>query len=300
MAKTEKKPARKRKTKRWLIACIALFVLGLFGWMFFQANVIHVRRATVRLQDLPQEFDGTTVLYASDLDICGFFDANRMIRVFESMEGLKPDILLLGGDYVSATLMQRLNQNSASLESAQPFFDYLAQFPTTLGKFAICGDNDGGYESLQARISASGVQVLENSCAVIQKNGSAIGIVGVGADTSELSSLAGEFGHSQCIIALAHSPSKLVDIRVTEAGDGGAWADLMLAGHTHGGQVVLFGKPMLTLNAQEKQRLQGWSANSLVTTGIGCEGVNLRFGTSAEVWLITLECADGIRVEFDS
>ena len=299
IAKAAEPPKKKRKWKLKLILFLLILLLVLNGWMFLTADTLHVRRATVRLNDLPDAFDGTTILYASDIDICGLFGTNRMIAAFDSLKALQPDILILGGDYVSPTLLDRLNNQSADLSKAQPFFESLADFPAPLGKFAIPGDNDGTSSDLSAVLSTSGIQVIENQCAVVSKDGSAIGIVGVGTDTAALGSLVSNLQTSQCVIAVAHSPAQFVDIRVTEASGGGKWADLLLAGHTHGGQVVLFGHPMLTLNAQERQRLSGWSEDSLVTTGVGCEGVNLRFGTQAEVWLITLEKAGAVRMNFE-
>ncbi len=305
MAKAKKreepveKPKRKRRWKLRLFLIFIVLILILNGWMLLQASVIHVRRATVRLEDLPDAFDGTTILYASDIDICGIFGANRAISAFESLKALEPDLLILGGDYVSPTLWERLNNQTADLQDAQPFFESLADFPAPLGKFAISGDNDDDPEILNVMLSACGIRLIDNQCAVIQKDASAIGIVGVGADSTSLNDLVSGLSNAQCAIAVAHSPSQFVDIRVNEASDGGAWADLMLAGHTHGGQVVLFGQAMLSLNPQERQYLSGWTENALVTTGFGCEGANLRFGTTSEVWLITLEKADAVRMHFD-
>ena len=77
----------------------------------------------MRLTDLPEAFDGTTFLYASDLDMNGLFGAQRMIRAFEPLKALNPDILLLGGDFVSPSVFDRLNGKSANLDDAQAFFD---------------------------------------------------------------------------------------------------------------------------------------------------------------------------------
>ena len=170
-----------------LIAVAGLLIL--LGWMSFQASVIHVRRATVRLADLPAAFDGTTILYASDLDMNGLFDARRMIRAFEPLKALNPDILLLGGDFVSPSVFDRLNGKSANLDDAQAFFEYLSTFPAQLGKFAISGENDGSSEALAARLSTSDIQVIENQCAAVQKDGAAIGIVGAGTDSAQLSKM---------------------------------------------------------------------------------------------------------------
>ena len=94
------------------------------------------------------------------------------------------------------------------------------------------------------------------------------------------------------MIVTAYSPSLLPILLTSEAGDGGQWSDLTLCGHTHGGQVRLFGRSALELNRQEQRYLSGWSVDNghpiLVTEGVGCEGANLRLGSAPEVWLITL------------
>ena len=78
-----------------------------------------------------------------------------------------------------------------------------------------------------------------------------------------------------------------------EAKDGGAWLDVFLTGSTHGGQVVLFGRPLLEPREGEDRNPYGWLRQSgtmtLTTSGIGCEALNLRLGTTPEVWLITLK-----------
>ena len=302
MAKKAIEQKKKPRWRRWLALILICALLIALGWMHLTASVVHVRRAAVRLRDLPQAFSGTTVLYCSDIDLCGIFDAPRMNRIFDQFKALHPDILLLGGDYVSPTLLERLNRKGAELSRAGDFLQSLGDFPAPLGKFAISGENDGGTDALRAALEGTGVEVIDNSLAIVQKDGAAIGIVGVSGDSAALSAIAGNISADQCAIALAHSPDKIVDIRVCEAAGGGVWADLVLAGHTHGGQIRLFGRSVLSLNAQERQRLAGWYPDALpmlVTTGIGCEGANLRLGTQAEVWLITLERADGtVQMEF--
>ena len=90
------------------------------------------------------------------------------------------------------------------------------------------------------------------------------------------------------IIVLNHQPSDY-------AAEAGSCADLVLSGHTHGGQIRLFGKSILSLSNAERRFLFGWNTQSgipiLTSQGIGCEGINMRLGTEPEVWLITLRSA---------
>ncbi|MBQ9951123.1 MAG: hypothetical protein IJO98_03145 [Clostridia bacterium] len=284
-------PKRRKPGFRAGIAAAALIALGL-GAMHLQAKVVHVRSAEVVIDDLPEAFDGTRVLFASDFDFTSSADARQAERLFRKLQSLRPDILLLGGDYASPSLLERLNGSTGSEETAarKTFFSALEHFDAPMGKFAVSGDEDGPADALELSMFNSGVQLIDGELARIEKDGEAIGVVGVGPQT-RVSDLSRHIAGGRCVIALMHSPSRAVDVRISEAGDGGEWADLLLAGHTHGGQMKIGPVTALDLDANEKRYLSGWftdAAPLLVTQGVGCEGVKLRLGTEAEVWLLTL------------
>lgn len=274
------------------IAAMGLLALGL-GAMHINSRIVHVRYANVRLEDLPASFDGTKILFASDIDLCGLNTASGMDKLFSQLQTLQPDLLLLGGDYASPTLLERLNGRSGAQEdkARREFFEAIADFHAPLGKLAVSGDNDGDANSLNMSMMNSGVSLIDNQLCVISNGTDAIGMVGVGENAAELSGIAGKIREDQCVIALMHRPSQVVDVQIAEAKGGGRWADLALAGHTHGGQLQIAGRSMLSLDETEKRCPGGWYSEGLpllVTQGVGCEGVNLRLGSQAEVWLITL------------
>lgn len=297
MAAREKKiikSPKKRKRIGWRIgaAAAALLMLGV-GGLHLNARTVHVRYAYIKLEDLPVSFDGTKVLFASDFDLNGLITAADMDKLFGRLQTLQPDLLLLGGDYASPSLLERLNGRTGANENKtrRAFFEAIADFHAPLGKLAVSGDNDGCANDLNMAMMNSGVELIDGTVRVISNGADAIGVAGVGEDTGELSSIAGKLKESQCVIALMHSPSRVVDVQIAEASGGGQWADLALAGHTHGGQLQIAGRSILSLDETEKRCLGGWyseGAPLLVTEGVGCEGVNLRLGSQAEVWLITL------------
>ena len=276
------------------VAAVGLLALGL-GALHVNSRIVHVRYANVRLENLPESFDGTKVLFASDFDLCGLNTADGMDRLFAQLQTLQPDLLLLGGDYASPSLLERLNGRSGADENKarRQFFEAIADFHAPLGKLAVSGDNDGDASALNMDMMNSGVSLIDNQLCVISNGTDAIGVVGVGVgeDASALSGIAGKVREDQCVIALMHRPSRVVDVQIAEAKGGGRWADLALAGHTHGGQLQIAGRSMLSLDETEKRCPGGWYSEGLpllVTQGVGCEGVNLRLGSQAEVWLITL------------
>ena len=292
-----KKSKDKKRRYGWIIALAMVVVaVGFVAWMALNAACIHLRRATVTLPDLPPAFEGRTILYVSDIDLGGINSSKRAAAVFDRLQVLMPDILLLGGDYTAPTLMDLLNQsrledyaaNRADLR--RDFFYYIRDFRTTLGKYMLAAPDDLMTGDLTSLAEETGFILLQDKAAELSLGNDRIWLVGLNG--GGLSHLAGQFRKSDCVIAAAYSPSLLPAAMITEASDSGHWVDLALSGHTHGGQIRLFGRSILSLDTVEQQFLSGWSRETgvpiLVTSGMGCEGVNLRLNSQPEVWLITL------------
>ena len=298
---------RRRKTRRTRrgggIALRALLALTLalalaFGAAALNANVVRVRRAEVCLRDLPAAFDGRTILYAADIDLCGLNTAQKSGALFQKLQSLRPDMLILGGDYASASLLEVLNRpeqggrQAHQTKSRTDFFRYISAFDAPLGKFGVAAPEDADQPALAEVMRESGVTPLFNGRAAVTLGGDTLWIVGVSAETANLNSAGNAFSRDDCVVVAAFSPVVLPVLVTSEAHDSGRWADLALTGHTHGGQARLFGRDLLPLNRQEQHYRAGWTMENglpiLTTTGVGCEGVNLRVGTAPEVWMITL------------
>ena len=301
----KKNPKRSRRGRIGLriFAGIVLALMLCVGGAMLNAGVVRVRRAELELRDLPPSFDGRTILFASDIDLCGLNTAEKSGKLFEQLQSLRPDILLLGGDYNSASWLELLNQGEARQQSAAQglrqradFFHYISDFDAPLGKFAIAAPEDADPEALASQMIEAGVRPLFNDRAAVSLGSDTLWIIGVSAKSANLNAAGNAFSRDDCVIVAAYSPTVLPVLVTSEARDGGRWADLVLTGHTHGGQAQLFGRTALQLNRQEQHYLSGWSMENmlpiLTTTGVGCEGVNLRVGTAPEVWLITLRSVE--------
>ena len=291
-----KKGCGRRRIALAAVLLVALLLGGLYGWMALQARITHVRKAVVYLDDLPQALDGTTLLYISDLNIRGAGDARRTQRLMNKLNELQPDVLLLGGDYCGGKILDgRPDADEGGQAAALAFLRSLSSFNAPLGKYAVAGEQDQVLSGLKEALFDGGVTLLDDGCATIEKSGGQLVLAGL-SDVSEkrtpYSEIGGYFDGSECVIALTHNPSGYIGIRVAEARSGGAWADLVLAGHTLGGQIRAFGRTIYTLPEAEARCLGGWyyvgDLPMLVSQGVGCSGVLLRLGTQSEVWLLTL------------
>ncbi len=304
MARARKKNKKLGRGGRLALAAFAALLLALgamIGGAALNASLVRVRRAEIVITNLPAAFDGVTILYASDIDLCGLNNAEKSGALFNQLRSLSPDMLIFGGDYTSRTLLERLNNpdegnavTQAQSRERMDFFHYIASFDAPLGRYAIASPEDGDARLLAEQLSACGIRPITHDRAEISLGEDSLWLVGIGEDSSDLNAAGSAFSRSDCVLAVAYGPSVLPLLLTGEASDSGPWADLILAGHTHGGQIQLLGRSILPLTRVEQQYRTGWVVENgtpiLTTEGVGCEGANLRLGTTPEVWLITLKC----------
>jgi len=299
--RTSKKSKKKGGRSKLMLAALLLVCLlasGFVLWMHACAKITRLESAYVYLEDLPDTFDGTSVLFISDIDIRTEGDLRACRKLMRQMEQLQPDMLMLGGDYSADTLADVLNErkNPQSAALAREFIAALADFNAPLGKFAVGGENDASDAALPAAFEGAGVQYLSDRCEVVEKGGEELVIAGLSEVTlkqTKYSSLGSVFSGDECVIVLAHNPAAYVGVRVAEARGGGAWADMVLTGHNLGGQINVFGRPVRSMTDEEKRTVAGWfypdDLPLLVSQGLGCKGPMLRLDSRSEIHLITLK-----------
>lgn len=301
MAKKKKTPRIRRIVTAGIFIIIALAIAVVLILGHVLSRVTYVDRVTLRLKDLPQGFEGKTILYVSDIDMVGLSGPRSAASVLDKLEKLHPDMLILGGDYAGPSIWQRINGKTDENELAakrMKLFSYLSDFYAPMGKFAVAGDNDDA-ATLAQELSLGNIQLLSDSSVQLMSGGGVITLAGLSDYSGSLtnySQLAASAKSTDCVIAVAHNPASMTGILTAEASGGGAWCDAVLSGHTHAGQAVVAGRSLLKLTDSETRYGAGWSTESgvhiLVSEGLGCEAVNLRLGTKSTVHFITLERAN--------
>lgn len=293
--KNKKNGRKGRRLKGIAALCVFAAIVLLWAGMFLSSLTVRLRRAEVKLHDLPASFDGTTILFISDVELCGFNNLRALKGLCDSLAQLQPDVVLLGGNYVSPSLLERMTDKEASgsADTRRRALERLASIPSTYGTYAVAGDDDDSPELLWREAENTGIQVLNNTGAILNNGTEAIYLAGL-SPTGALESISSIVNSTMCVVGFANDPARAIDVNIAESKDGGRWVDLFLSGHNLGGQICVKGRTLLDLTETQRRFFKGWTMDKmpiLVSQGVGCRSFNLRLGSQAEVWLITLRRA---------
>ena len=296
-----KKTSAPQKPRRWLrplLIAQAFLIVPLLIWMYVESRVVRLMISDVPLHDLPPEFDGVTVLFVSDLHMAAYASPEATMDLMRALQEAKPDLLLLGGDYTHTAL---IGGDAAELRRRERFFELMAEFEAPLGKYAVAGNHDVSLDkdagsSLAEAMEKGGVTLLRNEVVRIEKDGAHLTLAGLddwSRGVRDPAVLAGQIRSEECAIVLSHNPDALPRLNTHQASNGGQWIDLMLSGHTHGGQMTMFGLYNIYNPSIYGDRfLSGWKMEDgvklLVSNGVGSVVVPFRLLAPAQAHLLTL------------
>ena len=225
-----------------------------------QANAarVQVRHNNICFRKLPLAFDGFTLLHMSDFH--ADMNDGAMRRLEEILVGLKYDLCVLTGDYRAATFGN--------------FEDALALIRRILARierpvYGVLGNHDT--IRMVPDLEAMGIRMLLNECALIEHGGATIYLAGIDDAhfyrVDNIEKAASGIPHEAFSILLSHTPE--IYRQAAHAG-----FDLLLSGHTHGGQICLPGSIPLTLGSVLPRRFGAgaWMYRNMAgytSTGVG-------------------------------
>ena len=249
---------------------------------FDEPYQLAVERHAVGLKRLPRELDGLKIVHLSDIHHSPFTGREQVERAVEVANSLQPDIIALTGDYVSH-----------EREYVQPCAEMLGRLRARRGVYAVLGNHDNWVDAdlVTDLFTLAGIRVLNNEGLRFGDRGASFWLAGVqdtmvGLEDLPLA-LAGSSADEMKLL-LAHNP--VILRRAARAG-----CDLVLSGHTHGGQVTW--RPERSASGRVRRRiLRGLGRRGetqiYVTRGLGTVVLPVRYGCLPEVSLLTLRCAD--------
>ncbi len=258
----------------------ALRLAGLLGRGRRNAMRIELRHNSVPIAGLPKAFEGFRVLHLSDLHLDMPGDFPHVLG--ERIRDLDYDLCVMTGDYRYTTF-----------GGLEPALDGLERLRSQLQGpiYAVLGNHDS--IRMVPAMEAMGIRLLLNEAVSVVKDGAAIQLAGIDdphyyrADNLERACRG--IGHRDVAILLAHSPE--VYQHAAHAG-----FQLMLCGHTHGGQICLPGRRPIIYDAKCPRALANgpWKYHELIgytSPGAGSSVVEVRINCPPEVTIHRLHCA---------
>ncbi|MCJ8011115.1 metallophosphoesterase family protein [Paenibacillus sp. KQZ6P-2] len=269
----------------WIIGIIAAGCVLIFARMSYEARLHDVTRSEVMLERLPEAFNGSRIFFISDIH------KRKLSEEYLQAYQNKADLVILGGDIMEKNVpLKRVKANLEILSKIGPMY-------------AVYGNHDlkADPAGLARLLREVGGTLLRNENVLLERSGEHVCLTGVDQPLSkrdgypQLPELGGSDSSSVCRIVVVHDPAWLRYVSAKPA-------DLILAGHTHGGQIRLPFFGAIRLSAFYRKYDCGWfkwyqpqalvkRPQMLISRGFGNRRVTLRLCCPAEMHLIQLKKA---------
>ncbi len=251
---------------------------------------LEVNSLDVSIPSLPEALSGLRIVQLSDFHFKKRLDPNYIRHSIELAQRCEPDLIALTGDFVHK-----------GYSFVEPIAELLGELRAPLGVFAVLGNHDYAVRNalgirryprlhlaIHRSLSKHKIRVLRNESVTLRHNGAELAVAGVDdlwSRSCDVARTLGDVPEGVPRIVLAHNP-KTIELLDDHR------CDLMLSGHTHGGQVT-FGhskSPLLRRRAFRAGLYCHRGKHLYVNKGIG-HGIRLRYRTRPEVALLQLTAA---------
>ena len=268
--------------------CLLIPVLALI-YAHYEFYDLQVKRYDILSTDIPKEFDGKKILFVADFqfDTDKKFNEKMMKKVVNRINSEKKDIIILGGDYAN------------TIKYIPKFYEEISKMKKSeYGVYAVLGNHDywSSVEENKKYLKKAGYKLLLNDKAEIRIGKEKIFISGVDDYWNEKIGANAEnaldgIKKEDFNIFLSHNPDYFEDMIKEQK----ILFDIGLAGHTHGGQITFFGKPLVVpIKYKDKYTygMKNYDGHKIyITSGVGgyVRNMFIRFFAKPEIVVFTLK-----------
>jgi uncharacterized protein len=279
-------PLRKPKSKwRVVLAAVPVVIAAVVIWGFFiEPNRLVVRHQSIQISQWPRELSDLRIAVMSDIHVGGrFIDDDKLRSIVRRTNELNPSLVVILGDYMTG--------RGRDTHPPERFAPILKELKAPLGVFSVLGNHDWWFDGIRVRnaLEANGIRVLDDEVTELKLLTGSFWLVGL-ADLwtrpQRIEQTIAKIPEGTPIIAITHNPDVFPKVS--------ARVQLLLAAHTHGGQVrfPLIGTVVQASDYGERY-LRGHvfeqNHHLFVTTGIGTSIVPVRFGVPPEIVLLRIQ-----------
>jgi predicted MPP superfamily phosphohydrolase len=252
-----------------------------------EPNLPKVVRQEIKLRRWPQRMDGFTVAILSDFHYDPYFSVHPLHAAIGAVNELRPDLIVLTGDFVSIPWFGNPAEGAAA---AEPCAQLLRQMRAPHGLWAVMGNHDDETDPsrVTGALRGSGIQVLRNQSVPIEKDGSRFWLAGIDdllGSTADISATLHGIPSDEATVLLAHEPDYADHVASYPV-------DLQLSGHSHGGQVrIPLLRPLVLPPLGRKYiwgRYQIRELTLYTNPGLGTVEVPVRLNCPPEITLLTV------------
>ncbi len=256
-----------------------LKLMGLYWRGRRNAEQIQIRHNHIGMTTLPNRFDGFTLLHISDPH--ADMNEGAMRRLMELLPDVTYDVCVLTGDYRGPTF----GPFDAALESLARVRSHL-KGPV----YGVLGNHDT--IRMVPELEEMGIRILLNECEAISRGDEAIYLAGIDDAhyyrVDNIEKAASDIPDNGFSILLSHTPEIYRQAAYADF-------DLLLSGHTHGGQICLPGSIPITLDSVLPRHMGSgpWQYGDVMgytSVGVGCSIVPVRINCPPEITLHRLQC----------
>ena len=299
------------------LALVLLFMGTMLYGYWFGRFQLRVQPTTYTSPHVPAAFNGYKIVHISDLHLSSFADKPAFLQhVIDTINAQQPDLICFTGDFVSF-----------GVEEAIPFTDMLRQLHAKDGITSVLGNHDFALyhhglsdEQKEEKVNqltayqrdTLGWHLLRNQSYIISRDTAYLQIIGVDntscqgqgfqttsrGDLMKAMRLLGDRAPQKSTDFSGTPQAKGEKMQILLTHDPSHWRGevvpttdipLTLSGHTHAGQVRLFGYPLSSLMFTDSEGWYHTTGQSLyINTGIGCT-LPVRLGVPPEITVITLQ-----------
>ncbi len=263
----------------FVVLCFSMFLAATGCASSPRMGVSRIREVTMEIPGLPASLAGYRIAFVSDIHYGNRFPAERMERLVAAVNASAADVILIGGD------------NTLGTAQIAPFSRLAGGFTARHGVYAALGNHDfynSRSQSIQT-LRREGIVVLDES---VVETPAGLTVAGIN-DLRDLYPVMGRFRDildpEETTVLICHNPD------FAEEGDLSSF-DLVLSGHTHGGQITFFGyAPVIPSAYGQKYRTGTVYAQGkpvIISNGAGYSGngiLRFRLFAPSDFLLVTLQ-----------